>query len=824
MSAAPANVSQPLLPDIRRLSNGLPVLLCSQPWSGRAGVCLRVNAGSHDEPLAYPGLAHFLEHMLFLDSSGYTASQRLMPFVQACAGHLNATTQARHTEFFFEVPADQLGGALARLLDMLTRPLLSESEQLREREVIHAEFAARCQDADTLLSAAMGQALPVGHRCGDFLAGNRDTLPVQEGGFQQALRSFHQRYYFAGNCQLSIVAPQGIEELYCLAQQYAAALPEKPVEERSAPSPMLPLRFHCARLFWENAPEAIHVGFVLDLPSTHADDAFRLLREWLLAEQAGGLLDELRSDGLCSGLEMRNVYAAQGQAQLVLSVTNASNPERVLALVNDWLAFMATHADLGQRLEHCRAVQTWQTVSLTPLELARQQAQAAVENGCCDVQAVRRLLEQMQDPQRQIVIRTQKDELPIWGGSGFPLRMVSDRLISVPRISKPWRLPEANPLLAVPDQDMPLNIPASLLWLDAADDPLSPIAHAAWRARLTFTAPLCSQRLRSLLDTCSRQLVRQAAQLGVQLHLNSDASSVEIRLHGHARLLPNVIGALMRKLANPSERCWQAAYETVSEAGVMPIRALLARINEIVEFAPQHDPDSARMRELYASMQVDALGIGFNADEQRGITALFATASKRRTDVGTAPLPSRVSWQQVSADGESALLLFCPQPDLSAETEAGWRLLAQLHQSSFYQRIRSELQLGYAVFCQYRQIKGQGGLLFGVQSPHLCASAILAHIQAFLSARTAWVEHLSGAELQDALVALQRQLQQHANHVESMAEQQWQIHLASLPSDHIERVISALENLSLASLCAAQHALTEGAGGRYILSNHEQSD
>src|SRR3546814_5317501 len=55
---------------------------------------------SHDEPLAYPGLAHFLEHLLFLGSDGFTGEQRLMPFVRTCAGQLNATTQARHTEYF----------------------------------------------------------------------------------------------------------------------------------------------------------------------------------------------------------------------------------------------------------------------------------------------------------------------------------------------------------------------------------------------------------------------------------------------------------------------------------------------------------------------------------------------------------------------------------------------------------------------------------------------------------------------------------------------------------------------------------------------------
>ena len=181
----------------------------SASWASASAISVRVAVGSHDEPAAHPGLAHFLEHLLFLDCADYSGEQRLMPFVQACAGLLNATTQARHTEYFCEVPADCLEGALARLLDMAARPLLGEPEQAREREVLHAEFIARSQDVDTLLGAALGQALAEGHRCAVFQAGNRDTLPVADESFQQALRAFHQAFYCADN----IKDAQGVPRL-----------------------------------------------------------------------------------------------------------------------------------------------------------------------------------------------------------------------------------------------------------------------------------------------------------------------------------------------------------------------------------------------------------------------------------------------------------------------------------------------------------------------------------------------------------------------------------------------------------------------------------
>ncbi|PNB70621.1 hypothetical protein C1X30_35140, partial [Pseudomonas sp. FW305-BF6] len=64
--------------------------------------------------------------------------------------------------------------------------------------------------------------------------------------------------------------------------------------------------------------------------------------------------------------------------------------------------------------------------------------------------------------------------------------------------------------------------------------------------------------------------------------------------------------------------------------------------------------------------------------------------------------------------------------------EAAWRLLAHVCQTPFYQRLRVELQLGYAVFSGLRQINGQTGLLFGVQSPSVAPLDLLQHIEQFL--------------------------------------------------------------------------------------------
>lgn len=182
-------------------------------------------------------------------------------------------TQARHTEYFCEVPAERLGEALARLLDMLARALLDKAAQLREREVVHAELISRGQDPDTLATAALAQALPDGHRCATFQAGNRDTLKVEEDDFQQALQTFHRRFYQAGQLSLLLVGPQPVDELFAMAQRHARVLRRLPELFASGDCPQLTpqrLRELYRRARFEGLGVAIEVAGQREIESLFA--------------------------------------------------------------------------------------------------------------------------------------------------------------------------------------------------------------------------------------------------------------------------------------------------------------------------------------------------------------------------------------------------------------------------------------------------------------------------------------------------------------------------------------------------------------------------
>ena len=229
----------PPRPHTETLANGLRVTLRHVPDLKRCAAALRVAAGSHDVPLAWPGLAHFLEHLLFLGTERFAADQGLMAFVQRHGGQVNAQTCERTTDYFFELPLQAFAEGLERLADMLAHPRMDLDDQHREREVLQAEFIAWSQDAAAQQQLALLGGLSDAHPLRGFHAGNRDSLPVPLSEFQQALQDFFQRYYQTGQMTLSLAGPQSLEELRQLAEAFGNVIAKGERVPQQAPTPLM---------------------------------------------------------------------------------------------------------------------------------------------------------------------------------------------------------------------------------------------------------------------------------------------------------------------------------------------------------------------------------------------------------------------------------------------------------------------------------------------------------------------------------------------------------------------------------------------------------
>ena len=70
----------------------------------RSAASLRIEVGSFSDPEELQGLAHFLEHMVFMGSKKYPAENEFWKFIDDHDGSTNAYTADDFTNFHFAIP------------------------------------------------------------------------------------------------------------------------------------------------------------------------------------------------------------------------------------------------------------------------------------------------------------------------------------------------------------------------------------------------------------------------------------------------------------------------------------------------------------------------------------------------------------------------------------------------------------------------------------------------------------------------------------------------------------------------------------------------
>ncbi|WP_417786852.1 pyrroloquinoline quinone biosynthesis protein PqqF [Stutzerimonas xanthomarina] len=823
-------------------SNGLRVRLLPLLGSSQAAALVRVHAGSHDAPSTYPGLAHFLEHLLFLGSRNYSAVEGLMPFVQGCGGQLNASTRERHTDFFFQLPAGQLEEGLHRLLDMLAHPLLAPDAQLREREVLQAEYLARAQDAETLCDAALGRAANPDHPFAGFHAGNRGTLPVEDAAFQQALLGYHRRFYHAGQIELLLAGPQHESVLQRLAEGMDAELASRPAVPRQA----RPLRFHADawfRLQLSNAQPRLQLAFALDQLPEQAVPGLDYLCAWLASEAPGGLAQRLRETGLCQSVKLRTPYwyAGQGVAVIELSLTQRGLDARAVVIdaVLDWMRFFSGDERWQPCREEYQRIRQRNLQNAEPLARLRHwiepQAWGLDSDEAAIQQALVSLTAQMLGS-TPLVLTADKSHCEPIETSGFPLRLRTEPPQRTTPADWHWQQPATNPWLkpnTIRHEAAP--IPPALRRQGPED--MSGQGALFLRWQLARCQP--STAMWHTVAHALQPAVWAAQQAGVMLRFENFGSAWCLRLEGFAEAIPAILSDIVPVLTVPPAAAFTkgnslAERDAALSHDEMLIRQLLNQLPRLLAGsaaadAQPADADPASLSRLWQSAQWQGQAIGFapslNGALSDATRALPGTPAVR--PVARSKHAALKRWHDLSGSSvtvETALLLFCPLPDHTSKCEASWRLLARVTEADFFRRLRSELQLGYAVFSRFCQFGEHAGVLFAVQSPSASAEEILEHVERFLCDSAAKLANQSEDVIERAARQAADQHVASKADFRAQAEQAWQCLQAGHELDRPAEVADAMRMLQRHDLAAALESLRGADAGWVAVANAPPPD
>jgi len=292
------------------LSNKLQCLLISDPTTDKASCAMDVRVGHLSDPQNAEGLAHFLEHLLFMGTKKYPDENDYNVFLSSHGGSSNAFTDMESTNYYFDVSKDFLEGGLDRFAQFFINPLFNEGSTDRELQAVDSEHAKNLQN-DAWRSFQLSKSLcRQSHPFSKFGSGNLVTLkekPAEKGlDIRELLLEFHEKYYSANVMKMVIYGEESLQDLEALATKYLSDIPNSDIDVPQFPGKPFGPEELCKILSIVPVRDGIR-SLELQFPMREIDTLYRqkpgrYISHLLGHEGAGSILELLKQKGWANEL------------------------------------------------------------------------------------------------------------------------------------------------------------------------------------------------------------------------------------------------------------------------------------------------------------------------------------------------------------------------------------------------------------------------------------------------------------------------------------------------------------------------------------------
>lgn len=185
-------------------SNGLDVLLMPEHSSPVVTFMVTYHVGSRNEVTGSTGATHLLEHLMFKGGPNYNDAKgnSIKQYLEGIGGNYNATTWLDRTNYFAEVPSNDLAGYMAIEADRMRNLWIRESDRRTEMTVVRNEFEIGENNPEQALDKEIFAAAYIAHPYHHPTIGWRsdiEKVPIEK------LRAFYDTFYWPDNATVSII-------------------------------------------------------------------------------------------------------------------------------------------------------------------------------------------------------------------------------------------------------------------------------------------------------------------------------------------------------------------------------------------------------------------------------------------------------------------------------------------------------------------------------------------------------------------------------------------------------------------------------------------
>lgn len=190
------------------LENGIKMILISDKKISKSCCSVGIGIGSlHD---TYEGIAHFLEHLLFMGSEKFKNQNDYHSYVKNSGGYDNAFTSDEETCYFLVLESKFLKTGIEMLSWFFRAPLLKECHIESERNIVNSEHEKNLLSDLWIEDDLSKYFITEGNKYRRFSTGNNDSLKNVK---REDAYDFYKKYYTTDNMCICIVDSENIEDM-----------------------------------------------------------------------------------------------------------------------------------------------------------------------------------------------------------------------------------------------------------------------------------------------------------------------------------------------------------------------------------------------------------------------------------------------------------------------------------------------------------------------------------------------------------------------------------------------------------------------------------
>ncbi|MEN2497813.1 MAG: hypothetical protein MHMPM18_002161 [Marteilia pararefringens] len=195
--------------------NGLKCTLVSDASASLSSIAICVGRGGSNENNDIPGMAHFVEHVLFMGTKSYPNPNAYNEFITQNGGSSNAYTTYHETNYYHAIDSGKFEESVKMLMSNLTEPLLGDEYLYKEADAVNSEYEGLITQSQFKINSATADFIEPDNDILKFIIGSSDTLKSNNTPqyLSKKAREFFTQNYCLKNMTMCLYGSQSLEEL-----------------------------------------------------------------------------------------------------------------------------------------------------------------------------------------------------------------------------------------------------------------------------------------------------------------------------------------------------------------------------------------------------------------------------------------------------------------------------------------------------------------------------------------------------------------------------------------------------------------------------------